>query len=185
MITRVPVRAAMLSLFGFLALAPALPASAAEPTGAAAQAAPTVTPLPVVRKLVPVQRVVPGAANIDLRPDLVARLQTEPPVPNFGTYNPYSNQGKPLQVTAVIENAGLAKAEKVAIDFSFSKPPLPFQQSSWKYQYTVDLAPGESVSYPVSVLFFSTTVTFAVKAGFAGDEKSTTNNAATLLVKFH
>ncbi|MBI5904689.1 MAG: hypothetical protein HZB86_03935 [Deltaproteobacteria bacterium] len=127
----------------------------------------------------------PALANVDLRADVVATIQTEPPVSNFGKYNPYSNMGKPLKVTATVENAGITKADKVAIGVFFSRMPgVPMKQNAWEYHYVVDLGPGEVVSYPFDILFHSTMVTFTVNGEFAGDEKNKGNNTSQLYVKF-
>ncbi len=59
------------------------------------------------------------------------------------------------------------------------------KQNQWAYQYTVDLGPGESVSYPFYLLFApAIAVDFRVIATFAGDEKSKTNNKSVLFVRF-
>ncbi len=154
-----------------------------DQTQAAPQAAqePTISALPVIKKVV--QR--PVLQNVDLRPDVVSTIQTEPFVPMNGLYQAFTNQGKPLKVTAVVENAGFTKADKVQINVIFSRiPGVPMKQNQWAYQYTVDLGPGESVSYPLYILFYGSKVEFRVVASFAGEEKSKGNNLYTWWVRF-
>jgi hypothetical protein len=173
---------------------PAGPARPQVQAPARPQAQPQATPpatresvvkaLPLLKKKSTMQ-MRPGALNVDLRPDVAASVQTEPSVPNLGKYNPYSNMGKPLKVTAVVENGGLTKADKVNITVVFWRTPgVPLGQNTWESHYTADLGPGESVSYPFSILFQSTMMYFSVTAEFAGDEKNKGNNEASQFVNF-
>ncbi len=159
----------------------------------AATEKPTVKALPLVRRN-PGSQLKPVLANVDLRPDVVASLQTEPSLANGQKYNPSSNMGKPLKVTAAVENGGVTKADKVAIVFKIFMLPgsgggvvNPFHQpaqTDWEYHYTADLGPGEAVSYPFDVKLPAGLWDLSVSATFAGDEKNKLNNGFRLWVAF-
>lgn len=142
----------------------------------------TVTPLPHMRTAPRKLQKSPSLANVDLRPDVVSSVQTEPSIPNGGTYSLLKYKKK-LKMTAVVENVGLTKADKVEVRVAFFRP-IPGGQPLPGYKYTVDLGPGEAVSYPFYVFFDSTTVGFSVQADFAGDEKDKGNNGSATTVKF-